>query len=193
MNEFIVITSRLFIRSIKDDDLDLVYSLEKENSVLSDFTEDEKYEELFRTAVWEETNRPNIYNGMIFLKDSEKFVGKICMQGINSELPELGIDIVNSYQNQGYGSEAIIAFCNRYYEMYGVDRVKVRIREENARSIHVFEKIGAEYDRATSYFSEEQLNMFKDKIPDADLSQLLQNSVRDYLLKLPIQGNVLNC
>ena len=95
---------------------------------------------------------------------------------------------MRAYQNHGYGPEAIIAFCNWYSATFGLTEVKVRISEENAHSIHVFEKLGAEYDKATSYFSTDALAAMKAKLPDADLSILSQESVRDYLLRLPIPG-----
>ena len=188
MSDFIATTDRLFIRKIEDSDQDLVYALSQESSLLSSFPKDDEYVDLYRKVCWDETNSPNTYNGMIFIKDSGEFVGKVCMQHIDRELPELGIDIAKVFQNHGYGPEAIIAFCNWYSATYGLRVVKVRISEENAHSMHIFEKLGAEYDKATSYLSEDALNALREKLPDADLSVLSQNSVRDYLLQIPFSG-----
>ena len=188
MSEFIAATERLTIRQIEDGDQDLVYNLSQESSLMSNLPKDDEYVKIYRKVCWDETNSPNTYNGMVFLKDSGVFVGKICMQHTDSNLPELGIDVMRACQNHGYGPEAIVAFCNWYSVTFGLTEVKVRISEENAHSIHVFEKLGAEYDKATSYFSADALAALKEKLPDADLSVLSQESVRDYLLRLPVPG-----
>lgn len=188
MSDLIATTARLVIRKIKDGDQDLVYGLSQESSLLANFLKDDEYVELYRKVCWDETNDHNTYNGMIFLKDSGKFVGKICMQHIDRDLPELGIDIMKAHQNHGYGPEAIIAFCNWYSVTYGLREAKVRISQENTHSIHIFEKIGAKYDQATSYLSKDALDALKEKLTDADLSVLSQNSVRNYLLQLPVSG-----
>ena len=188
MSNSIATTARLFIREIEDGDQDLVYALSQESSLLSNFPKDGEYAELYRKKSWDEINSPHTCNGMIFIKDSGEFVGKVCMQHTDRELPELGIDIVKVFQNQGYGQEAIVAFCNWYSATYGLRVVKVRISEENAHSMHIFEKLGAEYDKATSYYSENTLNALRKKLPDADLSVLSKSSVRDYLLQIPISG-----
>lgn len=179
-------TKRLFIRKIEVDDQDLIYSLYQETSLSSSPAKDDKFTELYHKVFWNETNRPNIYNGMIFLNCSGAFVGRICMQHIDSPLPELGIDIMKAYQNQGYGPEAIVAFCNWYSAKFGLHKIKVRIQKENTHSIHIFEKLGAEYNVSSPYFSNEILDVLKTKLPHSDLSSLTQNNIRDYLLQLPI-------
>ena len=188
MSEFIAATERLIIRQIEDGDQDLVYNLSQESSLMSNLPKEDEYVNMYRKVCWDETNSPSTYNGMIFLKDNGAFVGKICMQHTDRNLPELGIDVMRVYRNHGYGPEAIVAFCNWYSATFGLTEVKVRISEENAHSIHVFEKLGAEYDKATSYFSADALAALKEKLPDADLSVLSQESVRDYLLRLPVPG-----
>ena len=188
MNNLITTTVRLTIRKIDEGDQDLVYSLSQESCPLANFLKDDEYVKLYRKECWNEINNPNTYNGMVFLKDSGVFVGKICMQHIDRALPELGIDIMKAHQNHGYGPEAIIAFCNWYSATYGLCKVKVRISEDNMHSIHIFEKLGAEYDKATSYLSKDALDVLKDNLPDTDLSVLSQNSIRNYLLKLPISN-----
>ncbi len=80
MSELIATTSRLVIRKIEDGDQDLVYNISREIPALESFQEDcEFFLKLYREVCWNETNSPNIYNGMIFLKDSGIFVGKICI------------------------------------------------------------------------------------------------------------------
>lgn len=186
MSKIIATTERLYIREIEEGDQDLVYALSQESSVLSGVQRDEEYVELYKKFNWEEATKPTIYNGMIFLKDTDEFVGKICMQYIDRPTPELGIDIMKVYRNNGYAPESVRAFCNYYFKSRGVGEIMVRISKENNHSIHVFEKLGAEYVRSTSFVSENSLDMMKQLLPDADLTELSQNSVREYLLRLPL-------
>ena len=189
MGDFIVTTERLLIRRIEDGDQDLICALSQDLSLVPNRPKEDKYMAIYRKVSWDEANRPNIYSGMIFLKDNGAFVGKICMQCADSNLPELGIDLMKAYQNHGYGPEAITAFCNWYSETFGLTKVKVRIRKDNTHSIHIFEKLGAEYEKATSLSSQEFLDILKEMLPNSDLSELSQKNVRDYLLRLPVPGS----
>ena len=102
MSEFIAATERLIIRQIEDGDQDLIYNLSQESSLMSNLPKDDEYVKIYRKVCWDETNSPNTYNGMIFLKNNGAFVGKICMQHTNRNLPELGIDVMRVYRNHGY-------------------------------------------------------------------------------------------
>lgn len=189
MSEIIATTARLYIRKIENSDLDFVYNLSQESLPFSCLQESEEEDKLRKRVVWNETNKPDTYNGMIFLKSSGDFVGKICMQNTDCDLPELGIDIMKVNQNHGYGPEAIIAFCNKYSANYGIGEVKVRIMDDNVHSIHVFEKLGAEYKQKKPYFSDYILNVMKEQLPGEDLSELFRSNVREYILRLPVSGN----
>ena len=186
MSKRIAITKRLYIREIEDGDQDLVYELSQESSLFSDMPRDDEFVALYKKYNWEEANSPCTYNGMIFRKDTDEFVGKICMQFTDREVPELGIDIMNAMKNFGYGPEAIEAFCTFYWSKTGVAKIKVRISKSNSHSIHIFEKLGAEYIGSTSYVSENSLDMMRELLPDADLGELSQDSVREYILHLPM-------
>lgn len=92
---------------------------------------------------------------------------------------------MRSMQNRGYGPEAIVVFCRYYFELRKIDQVKVRISKDNKHSIHIFEKLGAQFVRSTSFVSENSLAMMRELLSDADLSELSQDSVREYVLHLP--------
>jgi len=185
MSKIIATTQRIYIREIKETDRELVFNLSQESSIMRGIQQDSEYIALYKQFNWEEATKPNTYNGMIFLKDSNCFVGKICMQYIDSLEPELGIDIMSSMQNRGYGPEAIVAFCRYYFELRKIDRVKVRISRDNKHSIHVFEKLGAQFVQSASFVSQNSLSMMRELLPDADLTELSQDSVREYVLCLP--------
>ncbi|MDD5911735.1 MAG: GNAT family N-acetyltransferase [Bacteroidales bacterium] len=185
MSKIVALSKRLYIREIEEGDRELVYNLSQESSVMKGTQQDTEYVALYKQFNWEEANNPSTYNGMIFLKDSQEFVGKICMQHTDAPEPELGIDIMRSMQNRGYGPEAIVVFCRYYFELRKIDQVKVRISKDNKHSIHIFEKLGAQFVRSTSFVSENSLAMMRELLSDADLSELSQDSVREYVLHLP--------
>lgn len=186
MSKIVIETQRIIIREIEDTDRDLVYQLSKESVMLSALPQDEKYQEMYKQTCWEEVNRPSIFNALIFHKETGSFVGKICMQFIDDPLPELGIDLLQKYQNCGYGPEAIVPFANWYGQQHGLSQIKVRISKENNHSRHVFEKLGAIYNEDTPSFNPSFVAMMEKLLPDADLSSLTLNNIRDYILRLPI-------
>lgn len=59
------------------------------------------------------------------------------------EFPEIGIAILKERQNLGIGSEAIRQFCDYCYREKHFYKLAARIDPQNARSIHIVEKIGA--------------------------------------------------
>ena len=186
----IVNTPRLTIRKIEieDGDRDLISRLAEKSpefGFFSNFRGGDKLDLLYQ-FFWDEAIRSDQYNCLIFLKDNGEFIGHINMQKIDSALPELGIELLDAYQNQGYGPEAIIAFCNWYSKTYELQKVKAKISDENTHSIHVVEKLGASYVAFTPFFSPKILDTLKEKLPGADLSEFTQNSIREYILRLPI-------
>ncbi len=187
MSTVIANTERLIVRKMEVHDLDDIYQLALESLATFTSLHDESFWESYRSGLWDEMNAENIYNGSIFLKETGEFVGKVCMQYTDRVLPELGIDILKAHQNQGYGPEAVAAFCNWYSEQFGLQEVQVRISSENSHSIHIFEKLGAEYQKLTSLMSQNMLELMGYKRDGSDLPTILQNCVREYVLHLPIK------
>lgn len=182
----ITTTSRLLLRKISADDRELIFRLSEESTLLDNRNLTDGFREALQQYCWEEVNSADTYNCLVFRRDNGDFVGKVCMQYIDQPLPELGIDICRDHRGQGYGPEAIRAFCNWYAEEFYLSKVKVRINKGNTHSIHIFEKLGANFIGSTSFVSENALETIKELLPDANLSDLSQDSVREYILELPI-------
>lgn len=193
MPEIIVKTKRLLIRELNENDFDVVVPLIKEGELISKYLDDPEILELFLKKSWKEIRKPDIFNGLIFLLNSNEFCGRICMQNINDSVPEIGIDILNKHKNNGYAPESIAAFANWYGEKHSIKLAKVRIWKNNTHSIHVFEKLGAKFEGQHPYFSDEILEMLREKLPDlkkklpdSDFSKFEANAPLTYYLKLPI-------
>lgn len=186
MSKIITTTDRLELREIQNSDKHFIFELADELHSASFSKENEDFRKKFNQVYWEKITSPDTFNALIFLKGTDDFVGRICMQHIDKDVPELGIDILSRHQNKGLAPESVVAFCNWYSDKYKIEKTKIRIENENAHSIHVFEKLGAEYVSPTPFYEDEVLETLRQKFPDADLSELLQLNVREYVLQLPI-------
>ena len=113
--------------------------------------------------------------------------GRVNMQKTGEKIPELGIDLLGEYQNQGYGPEAIAAFANCYGKSRHISEIKVRITAVNTRSAHVFQKLGAEYMQDDPSFLKAAENLAKG-LPEKREAIMGDLRMREYLLKLPIIG-----
>lgn len=186
MDSIIVTTERLELREIQDRDKPFISESADELHSASFSKENDDFRKEFNQVYWEKITSPDTFNALMFLKGTDNFVGRICMQHIDEDVPELGIDILSRHQNKGFAPESVVAFCNWYSDKYKIDKTKIRVENENAHSIHVVEKLGAEYVSPTPFYDNNILETLRKKFPDTDLSELLQLNVREYLLHLPI-------
>ena len=179
-------TGRLLIRTLDDSDFEIVCELFKEWKSYSTAKNDKDFQKLLLTSQWKEVKRETTFNGLIFLKGTNQFCGRVCMQHTDEPVPELGIDILSKYQNHGIGPEAIIAFANTYCIEHHIQQVNVRIRNDNEHSIHVFEKLGVKYDGFFPYYPAEVLETIKRELPGKDISRLEEFTVQSYHFDVPI-------
>lgn len=73
-----------------------------------------------------------------------QYVGYLCIKSKENGF-ELGINLMQRYRGQGYGPEAIKALTDYLFQSRHITSLAVHIEKNNSHSIHVFEKIGAEY------------------------------------------------
>ena len=87
----------------------------------------------------------NIYS--LIEKETGEFIGNIEYMNLKDGAAELGIALTAKKQNQGFGTEAILALLKYGKETLGLKRVYLRTNLNNFRAIHVYEKCGfKEYD-----------------------------------------------
>lgn len=84
-------------------------------------------------------------NYVAFLSNGE-LLGRIALQGVESDIPELAIVIVKEHQSQGYGYLLLKQWLNWIYEECGLSCVTVKIDSENKKSIALFRKLGVDID-----------------------------------------------
>ena len=77
----------------------------------------------------------------------------------DSNIPEIGIDLLENKRNQGIAPKAVRLFAGRVCEIRKIDYFLIRISSNNSHSKYVFEKMGAikigEEETAFSRFVEE--------------------------------------
>ena len=89
-------------------------------------------------------------------KKSGRFIGNIELMGMTDSEGELGIAINGEMQNQGFGTEAVLALLQYGFDHLGLKRIFLRTNTDNTRAIHVYEKCGfVEYDKTDSHISME--------------------------------------
>ena len=77
-------------------------------------------------------------------KKSGEFIGNAELMDIYNDEGELGISITAANQNQGFGTEAILAVVEYGMDRLGLKRIILKVFPDNARAIHVYEKCGFE-------------------------------------------------
>lgn len=76
-------------------------------------------------------------------KATQNYVGEIMLMELDSETPEIGIQLLKKYQGHGIGTHVVRLFIDRVKLITDVDYFLVRISSDNYISQKLFEKIGA--------------------------------------------------
>ena len=177
-------TERLYIRELAEGDFDLISTIWKERFPPL-LVNDKRESDAFLQNLWTDCWSSDILTGLIFLRSGDIFCGRVNMQNVDSDEPEVGIDLLRDHQNHGYGPEAVSGFANWYGSNRGISQIKVRISSANAHSIHVFEKLGAELVLEELMFPD-KLQMIRESLPENEVRAFENMKVREYILYLPI-------
>ena len=165
-------TERLTISEMLDSDYEECLRLffEGRSQAVNNLLANDELDKLLRDMTWAEICK-DTFNCMIRNLQGQ-VIGRVCMQHLSETIPELGIDLFRDFQDQGYGTEALSAFIAWYRREHSVEAIRIRIDEDNSRSIHVFEKLGAVYVSTDTFLRQatiEKLKIFK---PGTDFSDL---------------------
>lgn len=93
---------------------------------------------------------------------SGSYCGNIMLKYPESEHPEIGIDIVGEYRNQGIAPRVIKMFARKNYEERPVEYYVLRVSSKNLHSKHIIEKLGAVPDDSEDLFFQRVMCAFKD-------------------------------
>jgi len=111
-----------------------------------------------RDMMWEQIlkNADSVFS--LFTENGD-YCESIELQQPDSNIPEIGIDLLENKRNQGIAPKAVRLFAGRVCEIRKIDYFLIRISSNNSHSKYVFEKMGAikigEEETAFSRFVEE--------------------------------------
>ncbi len=111
-----------------------------------------------RDMMWEQIlkNADSVFS---LFTETGDYCGSIELQQPDSNIPEIGIDLLENKRNQGIAPKAVRLFAGRVCEIRKIDYFLIRISSNNSHSKYVFEKMGAikigEEETAFSRFVEE--------------------------------------
>lgn len=101
-------------------------------------------DEQFRKKSWEDmlsdTSKLQL---KIIDKLTQEYVGEVVLMKVDSEMPEIGLQLLKKYHGQGIGTRIVNLFVNRLKSIMKVEFFTVRIRSDNYISQRMFEKMGA--------------------------------------------------
>lgn len=101
-------------------------------------------DEQFKKKSWEDVLLDmNKLQLKIINKLTQEYIGEVVLMGLDTEMPEIGIQLLKKYHSQGIGTRVVNLFVNRLKSIMQVKFFTVRIRSDNYISQRMFEKMGA--------------------------------------------------
>lgn len=92
--------------------------------------------------VWSASTELGDINYSIFDSNHE-YCGNVILQNPKADIPEIGVDLIETKRNQGIAEKAIKLLARKAYEELEVDYFLLRVSSRNSHSRHMIEKLGA--------------------------------------------------
>ena len=99
-------------------------------------------EENFRELSWKDVYGEDLYL-FIIDKNTGEFCGNLMLKHLEEDTPEIGIDLLKRFQNQGIGYQMVKLLMETANRIQPVKYFLVRIYSDNLRSQNLFRKFGA--------------------------------------------------
>lgn len=133
-----LITDRTVLRPM--DDEDIVEFLK--HTVCSFALGGTELEELFKEKCKEQLSSNSEITFSIRLSDTGLYIGYFELKGLDGE-PEIGIDLIENYQNQGFGYEVCQTVIDYIFARTDIDVLKYNCFRNNIASLQLAKKLGA--------------------------------------------------
>lgn len=138
--------------------------------------------EKFTDVLWDSVIHGNDLTFMIF-DNKNDFCGKVSLYNPENDHPEIGIELLRDYRNQGIAKRAVRLLINEAQKNVKKQYYLVRISIENKHSRHVFEKMGAVLDNTEDSTYKNALESLREILKvtnDGKTKQLLEDMVSEY-------------
>ena len=142
INGYCTETDDVILKRLQPDDKENYIHLLKEKSLLEkagDFLDIEEYLE----GIWHEIEQENAIYVSILRKPTEEYIGNLVLRYLDSETPEIGIDILKRFKRNGLAYSAMLAFMKHVQSLRDIEYFIARIYSDNIPSIGLFKKLGA--------------------------------------------------
>lgn len=113
----------------------------------------------------ERVNTPRLKSYSV--KNSEgKVIGFISIRNIRKffKTAILGITFDERYIGKGYGTEALKAFLDYYFNSMNMRKMKLDVGVYNSRALKCYKKLGFEYSKKINFFVPNRFHRFKHEL-----------------------------
>ena len=145
-------TERLILRRFELEDAEVMYSAWANDDDVTKYLTWDSHEDLEESkkviGEWiENYDKPDFYEWVIVLKETQKPIGSIGTIYVNDENAfDIGYCLGKSYWGRGYMPEALEEVVRFFIEEVGVEKVIAKHHLDNSKSGRVMKKVGMAFD-----------------------------------------------
>lgn len=130
--------NRILLRAVSDDEYDDYMGVSYENSVMKSYFKDEEFkEDLWKTFIKDTAAMYSIID-----KKTGDYVGYCGIKNLNEENWELAMELLERYQHQGYGYDALTLMLDKITRLTGQTVYRSKVDSDNYASQGLMKKIG---------------------------------------------------
>ena len=130
-------TDRVYLYVLTEEDKEIFLSYK-----MNEGYKGNTYSEAYANALWESANGESILTFCIWNIETEEYLGFCNYSELNHEFPAIGIELVETAQNQGLGYEVCKLLLENYFEKTDMPYIRYEVMRSNVRSRHLAEKLG---------------------------------------------------
>lgn len=165
-HDLVAQNDKVILRNLIPEDKEDYFKLYQDTSIIKKKMKPEAFRQFFEREWEREILSKDRLNISILSADSKQYVGNILLRYLASDMPEIGIDIVQEFRRKGFAYSAVQVFLKSARNLFVSDKFLVRIYSDNEASLKLFQKLGAfEIGREPSEY-QVFLNELKEKLGD---------------------------
>jgi len=147
----LIVTERLIIREITQEDLDAVYEYTKNPEIFKYMpfgpSTYENAKRRIERLIEKQSQDPRTdFDVAITLRESEKLIGGCRLKKVSDIEGHVGYILARDQWGNGYATETAKALTDYGFSELNLHRVYATVHPENAASIRVLEKVGMRYE-----------------------------------------------
>jgi len=162
----------------REEEKEAYMQLQKENAIYFS----DRASSSVREQLWAEMQNGNAYYCSILREEDGVFLGYVSIHDRSRALWEIGIELLQEYQSQGYGEKALRLFLLSIARKWGRTEFQARVEPANEKSRRLMEKLGASLVGLEGYrsfdFTEEELHALEEQYLDQIDASMLELAKR---------------